>query len=157
MPGYTSAGPSEPVKVEDRVLGGFGWQREDMKLVQQMAATGAEPIGSLGYDGPLACLSPERQNLADFFKESVAVVTNPAIDREREMEHFSCRAVFGPRPPLDARAGAADHDRDRLPGDPRRPRRAGPARRLGLPRGRPRAQDLPARGPLGGVPGAART
>jgi glutamate synthase (NADPH/NADH) large chain len=101
VPGYTSAGPSEPVKVEDRVLGGFGWQREDMKLVQQMAATGAEPIGSLGYDGPLACLSPERQNLADFFKESVAVVTNPAIDREREVEHFSCRAVFGARPPLD--------------------------------------------------------
>ena len=101
IPGYTSAGPSEPVKVEDRVLGGFGWQREDMKLVQQMAATGAEPIGSLGYDGPLACLSRERQNLADYFKESVAVVTNPAIDREREVEHFSCRAVFGPRPGLN--------------------------------------------------------
>ena len=100
IPGYTSAGPAEPVKVEDRVLGGFGWQREDMKLVQQMAATGAEPIGSLGYDGPLACLSPERQNLADYFKESVAVVTNPAIDREREVEHFSCRAVLGPRPSL---------------------------------------------------------
>ena len=80
------------------MLGGFGWQREDMKLVQQMAATGAEPIGSLGYDGPLACLSPERQNLADYFKESVAVVTNPAIDREREVEHFSCRAVFGRGP-----------------------------------------------------------
>ena len=98
IPGYTAAGPAEPVKVEDRVLGGFGWQREDMKLVQQMAATGQEPIGSLGYDGPLACLSPERQNLADYFKESVAVVTNPAIDREREVEHFSCRAVFGARP-----------------------------------------------------------
>ena len=107
IPGYTSAGPSEPVKVEDRVLGGFGWQREDMKLVQQMAATGAEPIGSLGYDGPLACLSPERQNLADYFKESVAVVTNPAIDREREVEHFSCRAVFGPRPGSERRAGAS--------------------------------------------------
>jgi len=86
--------------VESRVLGGFGWQREDMRLVQQMANTGAEPISSLGYDGPLACLSPERQNLADFFKESVAVVTNPAIDREREVEHFSCRAVLGPRPSL---------------------------------------------------------
>ena len=101
IPGYTSAGPAEPVKVEERVLGGFGWQREDMKLVQQMAATGQEPIGSLGYDGPLACLSPERQNLADYFKESVAVVTNPAIDREREVEHFSCRAVLGARPPLE--------------------------------------------------------
>ena len=89
------------------MLGGFGWQREDMKLVQQMAATGAEPIGSLGYDGPLACLSPERQNLADFFKESVAVVTNPAIDREREIEHFSCRAVFGAAPAARPRPGRA--------------------------------------------------
>jgi glutamate synthase (NADPH/NADH) large chain len=100
IPGYTSAGPSEPVKVADRVLAGFGWQRDDVKLCQQMASNGAEPIGSLGYDGPLAALSPERQNLADYFKETVAVVTNPAIDREREIEHFSTRAVFGRRPSI---------------------------------------------------------
>ena len=98
IPGYTSAGPSEPVKVSEGLLAAFGWQREDTKLVQQMASNGAEPIGSLGYDGPLAALSPERQNLADYFKETVAVVTNPAIDREREIEHFSTRAVFGRRP-----------------------------------------------------------
>ena len=104
IPGYTSAGPSEPVKVEDRVLAGFGWQRDDVKLCQQMASNGAEPIGSLGYDGPLAALSPERQNLADYFKETVAVVTNPAIDREREIEHFSTRAVFGRRPSIHAPA-----------------------------------------------------
>ncbi len=102
IPGYAEAGPEEPVKVEDPVLAGFGWQRDDVKLVQQMASNGAEPIGSLGYDGPLAALSPERQNLADYFKETVAVVTNPAIDREREIEHFSTRAVFGRRPSLDA-------------------------------------------------------
>ncbi len=102
VPGYSDAGPEEPVKVSDRVLAGFGWQRDDVKLVQQMASNGAEPIGSLGYDGPLAALSPERQNLADYFKETVAVVTNPAIDREREVEHFSTRAVFGRRPSLDA-------------------------------------------------------
>jgi glutamate synthase (NADPH/NADH) large chain len=104
IPGYTSAGPSEPVKVEDRLLAGFGWQRDDVKLCQQMASNGAEPIGSLGYDGPLAALSPERQNLADYFKETVAVVTNPAIDREREIEHFSTRAVFGRRPSVHAPA-----------------------------------------------------
>ena len=104
IPGYSSAGPSEPVKVSDRVLAGFGWQRDDVKLCQQMASSGAEPIGSLGYDGPLAALSPERQNLADYFKETVAVVTNPAIDREREIEHFSTRAVFGRRPSIHAPA-----------------------------------------------------
>ena len=102
VPGYSDAGPEEPVKVADRILAGFGWQRDDVKLVQQMASNGAEPIGSLGYDGPLAALSPERQNLADYFKETVAVVTNPAIDREREIEHFSTRAVFGRRPSIDA-------------------------------------------------------
>ncbi len=100
IPGYTDAGPEDPVQVADRVLAGFGWQRDDVKLVQQMADNGAEPIGSLGYDGPLAALSPERQNLADYFKETVAVVTNPAIDREREIEHFSTRAVYGRRPSL---------------------------------------------------------
>ncbi len=100
VPGYSDAGPEEPVKVADRVLAGFGWQRDDVKLVQQMASNGAEPVGSLGYDGPLAALSPERQNLADYFKETVAVVTNPAIDREREMEHFSTRSVFGRRPSI---------------------------------------------------------
>jgi len=102
VPGYSDAGPEEPVKVADRILAGFGWQRDDVKLVQQMASNGAEPVGSLGYDGPLAALSPERQNLADYFKETVAVVTNPAIDREREMEHFSTRTVFGRRPSIDA-------------------------------------------------------
>jgi glutamate synthase (NADPH) large chain len=102
VPGYSDAGPEEPVKVADRVLAGFGWQRDDVKLVQQMASNGAEPVGSLGYDGPLAALSPERQNLADYFKETVAVVTNPAIDREREMEHFSTRALFGRRPSIHA-------------------------------------------------------
>jgi glutamate synthase (NADPH/NADH) large chain len=106
VPGYSDAGPEEPVKVDDRVLAGFGWQRDDVKLVQQMASNGAEPVGSLGYDGPLAALSPERQNLADYFKETVAVVTNPAIDREREMEHFSTRTVFGRRPSI----GAAGED-----------------------------------------------
>jgi glutamate synthase (NADPH/NADH) large chain len=102
VPGYSDAGPEEPVKVGDRILAGFGWQRDDVKLVQQMASNGAEPIGSLGYDGPLAALSPERQNLADYFKETVAVVTNPAIDREREVEHFSTRALFGRRPSIEA-------------------------------------------------------
>jgi hypothetical protein len=34
------------------------------------------------------------------FHDAVAVVTNPAIDREREVEHFSTQTVIGARPPL---------------------------------------------------------
>lgn len=90
-------GPSE------RLLAAFGWSSEDHQLVRNIASTGAEPIGSLGFDGPLACLNQERQNLADYFKETVAVVTNPAVDREREIEHFSTRHVLGARPPLAVR------------------------------------------------------
>lgn len=75
----------------------FGFSTDDHDMIHFFAQTSVEPIGSLGFDGPLAILSKERQNIPDYFKESVAVVTNPAIDREREMEHFSPRIVLGPR------------------------------------------------------------
>ncbi|HEY8291946.1 MAG TPA: glutamate synthase central domain-containing protein, partial [Thermomicrobiales bacterium] len=90
-----------------RLIAAWAFDSEELKLTEAMAESGNERVGSLGYDGPLAALSRERQNLADYFKESVAVVTNPAIDREREIEQFSTRVVLGPRPPI----GVADHDR----------------------------------------------
>lgn len=76
----------------------FGWDLEDTRILEAQASSGAEPIRSLGFDGPLAALAMQRQNVADFLKETVAVVTNPAIDREREIEHFSTRVVLGTRP-----------------------------------------------------------
>jgi glutamate synthase (NADPH/NADH) large chain len=91
----------------DRLIAAWAYDGEELKLTEAMAESGNERVGSLGYDGPLAALSHERQNLADSFKESVAVVTNPSIDREREIEQFSTRVVLGPRPPI----GIADHDR----------------------------------------------
>jgi len=84
----------------DNRLSAFGWGREDREWVAELAKNGSDPISSLGFDGPLAPLSAERQNIADYFKEAVAVVTNPAIDREREAEHFSTQTVIGSRPPL---------------------------------------------------------
>jgi len=100
----------EVAKVEtpeqrERLLAALGWETSDLDLIDHQASTGAEPIRSLGFDGPLAVLSQERPNLADYFKESVAVVTNPAIDREREIEHFSTRVVIGPRPSLYGHQG----------------------------------------------------
>jgi glutamate synthase (NADPH/NADH) large chain len=47
-----------------------------LDYLEHLAQHGAEPIGSLGYDGPLAVLHPEGQSLSDYCKESVAVVTN---------------------------------------------------------------------------------
>src|SRR6185436_12767739 len=97
--GTAPAHPSSEVKLDNR-MSAFGWGREDREWLQELAENGNDPISSLGYDGPLAPLSRERQNVADYFKEAVAVVTNPAVDREREVEHFSTQAVIGPRPPL---------------------------------------------------------
>lgn len=81
----------------------YGWDRWDAGYLDSLAETGNEPIGSLGYDGPLAALNPEKPNLSEFFKETVAVVTNPAIDREREIEHFSTRTLLGRRALPDGR------------------------------------------------------
>ncbi len=80
------------------LLTAFGWTAYDQRMRRHVAATGQGPIGSLGYQGPLAALDPQLCNLADFLKESVAVVTNPAIDREREAEHFSTATILGPSP-----------------------------------------------------------
>ena len=87
----------------------FGWDREHIQLIEQMAEKGVEPIRSLGHDAPLAALHPGRMNVADFIKESVAVVTNPAIDRDREMEHFSTRVVLGKRPSLFTKEDGHDN------------------------------------------------
>ncbi len=84
----------------DNLLSALAWKSTDVQNLREMAQSGQDPIASLGYDGPLAALSLSRQNLSDYFKEQVAVVTNPAIDRERESEHFSTRVYIGPRPSL---------------------------------------------------------
>ncbi len=91
---------SYPDKIHNGQYKAFGWERDHIQLIEQMAEKGVEPIRSLGHDAPLAALNPERVNIADYIKESVAVVTNPAIDRDRETEHFSTRVIIGKRPNL---------------------------------------------------------
>ena len=90
----------EEEKIQNGQYKAFGWERDHIQFIEQMAEKGAEPIRSLGHDAPLAALNPDRKNITDFIKESVAVVTNPAIDRDREMEHFSTRTIIGRRPSL---------------------------------------------------------
>ena len=74
-----------------------GFTRDDLAMVEAMADTGEEPIGSLGYDGPLAVFE-DGATVSDHLKEEVAVVTNPPIDRDREREHISLRVLAGRRP-----------------------------------------------------------
>ncbi len=63
----------------------FGYTDEDLKTVMiPMATRAEEPIGSMGIDTPLACLSDKPQLLFNYFKQMFAQVTNPAIDSIRE-------------------------------------------------------------------------
>lgn len=87
-------------------MAALGWERYHTTLAEAIGQNGKEAIGSLGWDGPLAALSHGRVNLPDYFKETVAVVTNPAIDRERERAQFSTQMVLGSRPSLSAAAEA---------------------------------------------------
>ncbi len=103
-----------PSSLDERRLIARGWNKLDAGDIEEMAATGKEPISGLGWDGPLAALSHQRKNVADFFHERVAVVTNPAIDREREADHFSTRVFLGARPSL-AQATACEQIELRSP------------------------------------------
>lgn len=65
--------------------GAFGYTLEDLNtIIATMAKTGAEPIGSMGNDTPLAVLSNKPQLLFSYFKQLFAQVTNPPIDPIRE-------------------------------------------------------------------------
>jgi glutamate synthase (NADPH) large chain len=88
--------PQYDQPVEPYVLVANGWNQGHHQSLQDLLIE--KEIGSLGYDGPLAALSRRRVNIADFFKETVAVVTNPAIDRGREVEVFSTSSLFGASP-----------------------------------------------------------
>ncbi len=79
----------------------FGYTQEDLSfLMLPMAATGAEAVGSMGTDTPLAALSGRSKLLYQYFKQNFAQVTNPAIDPIREQMVMSLITFVGPRPNL---------------------------------------------------------
>ena len=74
----------------------FGYTDEDLKTILQPSALKAEePIGSMGIDTPLACLSDKPQSLFNYFKQTFAQVTNPAIDPIREDLVMSLNCYIG--------------------------------------------------------------
>ena len=74
----------------------FGYTDEDIRvLMLPMAANGEEPVGSMGTDTPLACLSDKPQPLFNYFKQLFAQVTNPAIDPIREELVMSLTSYIG--------------------------------------------------------------
>jgi glutamate synthase (NADPH) large chain len=74
----------------------FGYSDEDLKMIlAPMATNGEEPVGSMGVDTPLACLSDRPQSLFHYFKQLFAQVTNPAIDPIREELVMSLTSYIG--------------------------------------------------------------
>jgi glutamate synthase (NADPH) large chain len=74
----------------------FGYTDEDLRMILgPMAATGEEPVGSMGTDTPLACLSDRPQPLFHYFKQLFAQVTNPPIDSIREEMVMSLFSYIG--------------------------------------------------------------
>jgi glutamate synthase domain-containing protein 2/glutamate synthase domain-containing protein 1/glutamate synthase domain-containing protein 3 len=76
----------------------FGWTAERVRVVKHLAQHGKEPITSMGYDRPLAALSALRPPLTKYFKQIVAVVTNPPIDPIREGGAFDLTVHLGAAP-----------------------------------------------------------
>lgn len=99
--------PDLIVPIDPYVLTANGWTQEHVQEISEIVVDDKE-ISSLGFDGPLAALSRHRVNIADFFKETVAVVTNPAIDRGHEAEVFSTSSLLGAGPAI----GKAPNPRD---------------------------------------------
>jgi glutamate synthase domain-containing protein 2/glutamate synthase domain-containing protein 3 len=64
-------------------------------ILWPMASKGEEPIGSMGTDTPLACLSDKPQSLFNYFKQLFAQVTNPPIDPIREEMVMSLISYIG--------------------------------------------------------------
>ncbi|HXE64753.1 MAG TPA: glutamate synthase large subunit [Bryobacteraceae bacterium] len=92
--------PARGHSVEDSSLverqRAFGYNDEDVRnLMYPMAVNGEEPIGSMGTDTPLACLSDKPQPLFNYFKQLFAQVTNPPIDPIREEMVMSMVSYIG--------------------------------------------------------------
>ncbi|MGO1226824.1 MAG: glutamate synthase large subunit [Brachybacterium sp.] len=63
----------------------FGYTEEELRiLLAPMASMGAEPLGAMGTDTPIAVLSERPRLLFDYFTQMFAQVTNPPLDSLRE-------------------------------------------------------------------------
>jgi glutamate synthase (NADPH) large chain len=75
----------------------FGYTEEELRIILgPMARAGAEPIGSMGTDTPIAVLSDRPRLVFDYFAQMFAQVTNPPLDAIREELITSLAGTTGP-------------------------------------------------------------
>ncbi len=90
----------------------FGYTQEDIALLMEpMAETGQEAVGSMGTDTPISALSSKSKLLYTYFKQNFAQVTNPPIDPIREDIVMSLVSFIGPRPNIFDREGNSKRKR----------------------------------------------
>lgn len=75
----------------------FGYTDEELRiLLAPMAKSGAEPLGAMGSDTPIAAISKRPRLLFDYFIQQFAQVTNPPLDSIREEVVTSLGTGLGP-------------------------------------------------------------
>ena len=75
----------------------FGYTTETMQfMLMPLVSELRDPLGSMGNDAALACLSDKPRLIYDYFKQLFAQVTNPAIDSIREEVIMSLECLIGP-------------------------------------------------------------
>ncbi len=75
----------------------LGYTTETMQfMLTPMVHEKRDPVGSMGNDTALACLSDKPRMIYDYFKQLFAQVTNPAIDSIREEVVMSVECYIGP-------------------------------------------------------------
>jgi glutamate synthase (NADPH) large chain len=75
----------------------FGYTEEEVRiLLTPMGQNGAEPLGAMGSDTPVAVLSERPRLLFDYFTQQFAQVTNPPLDSIREEVVTSLSLGLGP-------------------------------------------------------------
>lgn len=88
----------------------FGYTEEEVRiLLEPMGRTGAEPLGAMGSDAPIAVLSERPRLLFDYFTQNFAQVTNPPLDSIRESVVTSMSTGLGPE--LNLLSATPEHAR----------------------------------------------
>ena len=75
----------------------FGYTTETLEFMLLPLVTELrDPLGSMGNDAALACLSDKPRMIYDYFKQLFAQITNPPIDSIREEVIMSLECLIGP-------------------------------------------------------------
>ena len=104
---------NQRIELDDIAAAGEAAGLDEVTLLQRMQAFGfttetlqfmllplvhekRDPLGSMGNDAALACLSDKPRMIYDYFRQLFAQVTNPAIDSIREEVIMSLECYIGP-------------------------------------------------------------